>query len=56
MPYKDEKLFWHVRLTRDGGVKRKEQAEKLAKRLGFSSVEMMDAAVDKWIEANRHRA
>ena len=50
MPYKDEKIYWHVRITRDGGKKRKQRVEQMAKRLGFSSVEMMDAAVDNFLE------
>lgn len=54
MPYKDEKLFWHVRITRDGGTKRRERAEKLANRLGFGTVELMDAAVDNFLEKHEN--
>ena len=50
MPYKDEKLFWHVRVTRDGGKKRREKVENLMKQLDFGTVELMDLAVDNFLE------
>ena len=51
MPYKDESAFWRVRIPK--GKNRHTQLKKTAKKLGITTPEALENALDNWLKANR---
>lgn len=49
MPYKDEQLYWKVRLPRT----LRNKVEKTAKKLGFTNIKLLELAVDNWLNDNK---